>query len=57
MLRTVVNKYTGQEYRAQMDDFIVEDEVLIDALRTEFMENPYWDFDNKVFYDKNIIEE
>lgn len=57
MLRTVVNKYTGQEYRAQMDDFIGEDEVLIDALRTEFMENPYWDFDNKVFYDKNITEE
>lgn len=52
MLRTVINKYTGQELRAQFDDFIAEDEMLIDTLRTEVMENPYWDFENKIFYDK-----
>lgn len=53
-LRTVINKYTGQELRAQFHDVIAEDEMLIDALRTVYMENPYWDFDNEVFYDKPL---
>jgi hypothetical protein len=52
MLRTVINKYTGKEHRAQFHDLISEDEMLIDTLRTEDMENPYWDFDNNVFYNK-----
>jgi hypothetical protein len=52
MLRTVINKYTGKEHRAQFDDFISEDEMLINTLRTEDMENPYWDFENQIFYDK-----
>ena len=56
-LRTVINKHTGQELRAQFHDVIEEDEMLIDALRTEFMENPYWDFENNVFYDKTTTDE
>ena len=51
-LKTVIDKETGQELRAQFYSTIAEDEMLIDALRTEFMENPYWDFENEVFYDK-----
>ena len=47
MLRTVINKYTGQEHRAQFDDFIGDNEMIIDTLRTEIMETPYWDFDNE----------
>ena len=38
-------------------DQIVENEMLIEALRTEPMENPYWDFENNVFYDKIITNE
>ena len=30
--------------------------MLIEALRTEPMENPYWDFENEVFYDKPLEE-
>jgi hypothetical protein len=56
MLRTVINKYTGKEHRAQFDDFIAENEMLINELRTEVMENPYWDFDRKIFYNKEISE-
>lgn len=52
MLRTVINKTTGQELRAQFDELISEEEMLIDDLRTVEMENPYWDFMNKQFYDK-----
>ena len=36
-------------------DQIVENEMLIEALRTEPMENPHWDFTQEIFYDK--IEE
>ena len=56
-LKTVIDKETGQELRAQFHDQIAEDEMLIDALRTEYMENPYWDFENEVFYDKIIPNE
>ena len=59
-LKTVIDKETGQELRAQFHDQIAENEMLIDVLRTEYMENPYWDFENNVFYDKTttfIIEE
>ena len=36
---------------------IVENELLIEALRTKSMENPYWDFENEVFYDKPTTDE
>ena len=51
-LKTVIDKETGQELRAQFNDQIAENEMLIDALRTEYMENPYWNFENEIFYDK-----
>ena len=52
ILKTVIDKETGQELRAQFHDTIAENEMLIDALRTEYMENHYWDFENEIFYDK-----
>ena len=51
-LKTVIDKETWQELRAQFHDTIAENEMLIDALRTEYMENHYWDFENEIFYDK-----
>ena len=56
-LKTVIDKETGQELRAQFHDQIAEDEMLIDVLRTEYMENPYWDFENNIFYDKTTTDE
>ena len=56
-LKTVIEKETGQELRAQFNDQIAENEMLIDALRTEYMENPYWNFENEIFYDKIIANE
>ena len=52
MLKTVIDKETGKELRAQFHDQIAENEMLIEALRTKPMDNPYWDFDNEIFYDK-----
>ena len=57
ILKTVIDKESGQELRAQFHDTIAENEMLIDALRTEYMENPYWDFQNEVFYDKTTTDE
>ena len=56
-LKTVIDKETGQELRAQFHDTIAENEMLIEALRTEPMENPCWDFKNEVFYDKIVTNE
>ncbi len=56
-LKTVIDKETGQELRAQFHDQIAENEMIIDALRTVYMENPYWDFQNEVFYDKTTTDE
>ena len=52
ILKTVIDKETGQELRAQFHDTIAENEMLIEALRTEPMESPYWDFEKEIFYDK-----
>ena len=57
ILKTVIDKETGKELRAQFHDHIAENEMLIEALRTEPMENPYWDFENEVFYDKTTNDE
>ena len=56
-LKTVIDKETGQELRAQFHDQIAENEMLIEALRTEPMGNPYWDFKNEIFYDKTNTDE
>lgn len=57
ILKTVIDKETGQELRAQFHNHIAENEMLIESLRTEPMENPYWDFENNVFYDKIVTNE
>ena len=56
-LKTVIDKETGQELRAQFHNQIAENEMLIEVLRMEPMENPYWDFENNIFYDKIIQNE
>lgn len=53
MLKTVIDKNTGQELRCQFHDEIAENEMLIQALRTEPMVNPHWDFDKQEFFDKH----
>ena len=55
MLYTIVDKVTGQELYAKFgNDDIAENEIAIEELRTEPMENPYFDFENRTFYDKQI---
>jgi hypothetical protein len=50
---TVVDKTTGQELRAQFEgDTLAENEIAVTELRTEAMENPYFNFQTRTFYDK-----
>jgi hypothetical protein len=49
---TIVDKETGQEYRGQFEgDNIAENEIAILEIRIELMENPYFDFKTRKFYD------
>lgn len=49
---TIVDKNTGQELRGQFKGaFINENENEIEEKRTEPMENPYFDFETREFYD------
>jgi hypothetical protein len=50
---TVVDKITGQEYRAQFEgNSLAENEMIVPELRTEPMDNPYFDFESREFYNK-----
>lgn len=52
---TVVDIDTSKELRAQFDIYnIAENEIAIIELRTEEMENPYFNFETKEFYNKWI---
>ena len=49
---TIVDK-TGKELYATLDITILnENEIAIEELRTEEMENPHFDFEKRIFYNK-----
>lgn len=52
MLYAILEKETGKELYYKGDNDVSENEIAIEELRNEDMENPHWDFENKVFYDK-----
>lgn len=50
---TIVDKLTGQELRGQFEgDALADNEIAIEEKRTEVMDNPYFNFETKEFYDK-----
>lgn len=49
---TIVDS-TGKELYATLDITILnENQIAIEELRTEEMENPYFDFETRTFYNK-----
>jgi hypothetical protein len=49
---TIIDKFTGQELRAEFNiNYLAENEIGIEELRTEIIENPYFDFKTRKFYD------
>jgi hypothetical protein len=52
-MKTIIDKNTGQVlYATLVDVDLQENEILIDEMLTEVMENPYFDFETRTFYDK-----
>jgi len=52
-MKSIINKTTGQLICAtSIEVEILENEILIDELLTEQMDNPYFDFETRTFYNK-----
>jgi hypothetical protein len=52
-MKTIIDKNTGKVLYGTLIEFeLIESEIAIDELLTENMENPYFDFETKVFYNK-----
>lgn len=52
MMYTIIEKLTGKVLYVKFNNEVSEDQVAITQLRTIAMDNPYWDFENEIFYDK-----
>jgi len=52
-MKSIIDKYTGKLICATAIEIdVLENEILIDELLTEEMENPYFDFETRTFYNK-----
>jgi hypothetical protein len=49
---TILEKNTGKVLYVKFEDIVSDDQVAITQLRTIAMQNPHWDFENQIFYDK-----
>ena len=53
MIHTIIKKDTGKELYATEDISNIKDnEIAIPELRQDEMDNPYFDFETKKFYNK-----
>jgi len=52
-MKTIIDKNTGKVLFCSMIEVeLLENEISIDELLTEEMENPYFDFEKRIFYNK-----
>jgi len=52
-MKTIIDKNTGKVlYCSMVEVELLENEITIDELLTEEMENPYFNFNSKTFYNK-----
>jgi len=52
MIYTILNKDGKELYATQDISNLQENEIVVEQLRTVEMENPYFDFETKEFYNK-----
>ncbi len=52
MIHTIVNSEGKELFATVETPILYEGEIAIEELRTEPMENPYFDFITRLFYDK-----
>ena len=52
MLHTIINQEGKELYATNDISDLQENEIAITELRTEEMENPYFNFETRIFYNK-----
>jgi hypothetical protein len=52
MVYCILDKQTGKELYYRDYNEVLETEIAVTELRTEDMENPYFDFETRTFYNK-----
>lgn len=52
MLHTIINSEGKELYATNDISDLQENEIAITELRTEEIENPYFDFETRIFYNK-----
>ena len=57
MLYAIIDKQTGKELYYKGDNEVSDNEVAVTELRNEDIENPHFNFETRIFYDKKNIEE
>jgi hypothetical protein len=50
-MKTIIDKNTGKVLYCRVDEPTEENEIAIDDMLTEEMENPYFNFVTRTFYD------
>jgi hypothetical protein len=55
MLYAILEKETGKELYYKGDNEVNDNEIAVEELRVEDMENPYFDFVTREFYNKEQI--
>ena len=48
----ILDKETGKELYYKADNEVLENEIAVEELRNEDMENPYFNFETRTFYNK-----
>ena len=55
-MKTIIDKNTGQVlYCSMVEVELLQNEMSIDELLTQEMENPYFDFETRTFYNNENI--
>jgi hypothetical protein len=56
-LKTIIDRITGQEIGATYTNECLDNEILVDELRTQWFLKPYFNFDTREFYEGATQEE
>lgn len=52
-MKTIIDKFTGQVlYATIIEVELLENEIAIDEVLTEYFENPYFGLETRTFYNK-----
>jgi len=56
MIYTIITSEGKELYATVETPVLYDGQIAIDELRTEYFENPYFNFETRTFYDKITLE-